>query len=483
MDILQDFIKSLAKEEIKSYKLYSKRTHNFDVRKDIELFDSIKKNNDASDAYHNKIIYNKTKPDTKYYRLKNKIADDLGVIITNLNHRKPEIDTLHLLSLAKIFNQKKQFGLMLHYLKLAERRAMDKEDYAMLEAVYEQMVRLSMYYTELPPYEIIDKRKENNQRLQLLQDLENNLALLSHELKTTQNLSPKNTLTNWLQQTLKTTTQLSYVKNSPHLRIKVFQNLSRLLLLLKDYQSLEKYLKTCLKEFEEDHLFTKQTHDVKVQLLVYLCNASFILKKHSQSLEFSKTLYASLLQYNKAQFNQYLFYYYSILVYNYSATNLDKGVETLLEAQQQSIIKNTPSQYFYVLSNLAIFYFDLKKYKQASKQFSQILISEHYKIMDESFKIKLSIFELVTKLELEEYDYCIKQISLLNKRIDELNETETLKYEMALLKLLEQFVMQKEIKWRPLSKSISAFVKKYSDSDIKSEFYNYTPWLSSKITG
>ena len=44
MDILQDFIKSLAKEEIKSYKLYSKRTHNFDIRKDIELFDSIKKN-------------------------------------------------------------------------------------------------------------------------------------------------------------------------------------------------------------------------------------------------------------------------------------------------------------------------------------------------------------------------------------------------------------------------------------------------------
>ncbi len=94
-----------------------------------------------------------------------------------------------------------------------------------------------------------------------------------------------------------------------------------------------------------------------------------------------------MLQYNKVQFNQYLFYYYSILIYNYSATNLDKGVETLLEAQQQPIIKNTPSQYFYVLSNLAIFYFDLKKYKQASKQFSQILVSEHYKIMDESFKL------------------------------------------------------------------------------------------------
>ena len=109
MDILQDFIKSLAKEELKSYKLYSKRTHNFENRKDIELFESIKKNSEESDVFHHHAIYKKTKPDTKYYRLKNKITDDLGVVLTNLNHRKPEIDVLHLLALAKIFNQKKQF--------------------------------------------------------------------------------------------------------------------------------------------------------------------------------------------------------------------------------------------------------------------------------------------------------------------------------------------------------------------------------------
>ena len=49
MDILQDLIKSLEKEELKSYKLYTKRTHNFDNRKDIELFDSIKKHAEEPD--------------------------------------------------------------------------------------------------------------------------------------------------------------------------------------------------------------------------------------------------------------------------------------------------------------------------------------------------------------------------------------------------------------------------------------------------
>lgn len=482
MDILQDFIKSLAKEEIKSYKLYSKRTHNFDNRKDIELFDSIKKNADASDSTHFKAVYNKAKPDTKYYRLKNKITDDLGVILTNLNHRKPEIDILHLISLAKIFNQKKQFSLMLHYLKLAERRAIDKEDYAMLEAVYEQMVRLSMNYSEISPTEIITKRKENSQRLQLLQDLENNLALLSYELKTTQNLSAKKSLIDWLHKTLKSTSQFSYVKNSPYLRIKVFQNLSRLMLLLKDYHSLEGYLKNSLLEFEKDGLFSKKTHEIKVQLLVYLCNASFMIEKYAQSIEYSKKLYSSLLEYDKFQYNQYAFYYYNNLVNIYSETNLEKAAETLLEAQQQAVIKNTPSHYFYVLSNLTITYFDLKKYRQASKLFSQIYISEHYKVMDESFKIKLSVFELVTKIELEEYDYCKKQLLIINKRIDDLSETDALKYTIDLLKVLEVLLNQKEIKWRPLKSTISGFIKKYPDTEIKSEFYNYTRWLSAKVS-
>jgi hypothetical protein len=151
MDVLQDLIKSLEKEELKSYKLFTKRTHNFENRKDIELFDSIKKQGDESDKYHFNVIYKGTKPDAKYYRLKNKIADDIGIVLSNLNHKKSETDTIHLIGLAKIFNGKQKANLALHYLKLAERRAIDKEEYALLEAIYEQMVRMSIKNTEESP--------------------------------------------------------------------------------------------------------------------------------------------------------------------------------------------------------------------------------------------------------------------------------------------------------------------------------------------
>lgn len=481
MDILQDLIKSLEKEELKSYKLYTKRTHNFNDRKDIELFDSIKKQPEESDKFHFNAIYKAPKPDTKYYRLKNKIADDIGIILSNLNHKKTEIDVLHLVGLAKIFIGKQQYGLALHYLKLAERRAIEKEDYAMLEAIYEQLVRMSIQNNAESPKAIIEKRNENSQRLKLLQDLENNLAVLSYEVKTTQNLTSKKEISTWLNHTLKNTIKLSYVKNSVQLRIKIFQNVSRLMLLLKDYTSLETYLKSCLVEFEKDKLFSKQTHEVKLQLLVYLCNASYMLDKHTQAIEFANILHKAIFEFDKALYSQYIFYYYNILVNNYSKTNIAKAIDVLEAAQNEKQIKNNPQQYFYVLNNLAILNFDLKKFKQASKFFSQMYVSQNFKTFDISFVVKLYVFELINRLEMEDYEQCEKQLTQLYKLIDDVKEKDSIKIDLAILDIINQFLNKYDNRWRPMKLSVQAFTKKYSENKEGAGIINYAQWIDSKV--
>lgn len=481
MDILQDLIKSLEKEELKSYKLYTKRTHNFNDRKDIELFDSIKKQPEESDKFHFNAIYKAPKPDTKYYRLKNKIADDIGIILSNLNHKKTEIDVLHLVGLAKIFIGKQQYGLALHYLKLAERRAIEKEDYAMLEAIYEQLVRMSIQNNAESPKAVIEKRNENSQRLKLLQDLENNLAVLSYEVKTTQNLTSKKEISTWLNHTLKNTIKLSYVKNSVQLRIKIFQNVSRLMLLLKDYTSLETYLKSCLVEFEKDKLFSKQTHEVKLQLLVYLCNASYMLDKHTQAIEFANILHKAIFEFDKALYSQYIFYYYNILVNNYSKTNIAKAIDVLEAAQNEKQIKNNPQQYFYVLNNLAILNFDLKKFKQASKFFSQMYVSQNFKTFDISFVVKLYVFELINRLEMEDYEQCEKQLTQLYKLIDDVKEKDSIKIDLAILDIINQFLNKYDNRWRPLKSSVQAFTKKYSENKEGAGIINYAQWIDSKV--
>jgi len=343
------------------------------------------------------------------------------------------------------------------------------------------MVRMSIQNTEESPSEIIEKRNENSQRLKLLQDLENNLAILSHEVKTTQNLTSKKEITTWLNHTLKNTVKLSYVKNSAQLRIKIFQNLSRLMLLLKDYTSLENYLKSCLLEFENDKLFTKQTHEVKLQLLVYLCNASYMLDKHAQSVQYANVLHKAIFEFDKALYNQYIFYYYNILVNNYSKTNALKAIDTLEEAQNEKQIKNNPNQYFYVLNNLAILNFDLKKHKQASKFFSQMYVSQNFKSFDKSFVIKLQVFELINRLELHDYELCEKQLNQLYKLIEDVKEKESIKIDIAVLEVISQFLNRHDYKWRPLKLAIQAFVKKFQNLKDGTGLINYSQWVESKI--
>jgi hypothetical protein len=481
MDILQDLVKTLGKEELKSYKLYVRKTHDFADRKDINLFESIKKNENATDQQHAKAIYNSSIPDHKYYRLKNKIADDIGVVLSNLNHRKPEIDILHLLGLSKIFISRQHYSLAFHYLKLAEKRAIEKEEYALLEAIYEQQVRLRIHNIEESPAKLIEKRNENNQRLVLLQDLENNLAVLSYEVKTTQNLTTKKEITKWLNHTLQNTIKLSYVKNSSQLRIRIFQNVSRLMLLLKDYTSLETYLKSCLEEFENDQLFVKKTHEVKLQLLVYLCNASYMLDKHTQAIQFAGTLYKAIFEFDKILYDQYIFYYYNILVNNYSKTNLNKAIETLEEAHSEKQIKNNSNQYFYVLNNLAILNFDLKKYKQAGKFFSQMYVSQNFKTLDKSFIVKLYVFELINRLEMREHELCERQLNHLYKVAKEVKDKESIKIDLAVIDIIDRFLNKHEKRWRPLKTTIQGFIKKFQANKEGTGLINYVQWLSSKI--
>jgi hypothetical protein len=481
MDILQNIIGALEKEEIKSYKLYSKRTHDFHNRMDIELFNSIKLNPEWDDAQHARLIYKKEKSDGRYYRLKHKISDDIGVVLSNLNRNEKNIQALHLLIISKIFFNKNQSQLAQHYLKLSEKKAIAQEDFAILESIYELFIQLSLHNIKESPEAYIKKREENSNRLALLRELENNFSLLSYKLKTTQNLAITKSFKAWLHSTLEKTQGMEYVKNSATLRFKVFQNICRLLLLSQDYIALESYLVKSNADFEEDHLFHKDTHEIKIQLYVYLCNASYVLKKYQQALVYAKNLQQALLEYNKLWNEKYIFYYYNILVNNYSKTNPEKAIETLEEAKKQPVIKETPNYIGFVLLNLAITHFDIHKYKPAGKYLVQLYVSDAFKNYDEAFRVKISVFELCNKMESHEIELAEKLVLSISKKLAELKNKEALVIEIAVLQLIQYYIKNDLSSWRPMKEKIAAFLKKFSGKEQPQTIINYSEWLSSKV--
>lgn len=481
MDILQNIIASLEKEEIKSYKLYSKRTHNFDNRIDIELFDSIKHNPEWDDARHFRMIYKTEKSDSRYYRLKNKISDDIGVVLSNLNRNEKDIEALHLLIIAKIFHKKNKPGLAQHYLKLSEKKAIAQEDFTTLESIYELFIQLSLQHIKESPENYIRKREENSNRLALLRELENNFSLLSWKLKTTQNLAITRSFKAWLHSTLEKTRGMDYVMNSATLRFKVFQNICRLLLLSQDYKALESYLVQSEADFEKDKLFHEGTHEIKIQLYVYMCNASYVLKKYQQALLYARQLQQALQEYNRLWYEKYVFYYYNILVNNYSKTNPEKAIETLEEARRQPVIRDTPNYIGFVLLNLAITHFDMQKHKAAGKYLVQLYVSDAFKNYDEAFRVKISVFELCNKLESHEVELAEKLALSVSKKLAELKSKETLVIEMAVLQLIRHYIKNDLSSWRPMKEKVNAFIKKFSDKEQPQTIINYCDWMASKI--
>jgi tetratricopeptide (TPR) repeat protein len=206
-----------------------------------------------------------------------------------------------------------------------------------------------------------------------------------------------------------------------------------------------------------------------------------MLDKHTQAIEFANILHKAIFEFDKALYSQYIFYYYNILVNNYSKTNIAKAIDVLEAAQNEKQIKNNPQQYFYVLNNLAILNFDLKKFKQASKFFSQMYVSQNFKTFDISFVVKLYVFELINRLEMEDYEQCEKQLTQLYKLIDDVKEKDSIKIDLAILDIINQFLNKYDNRWRPLKSSVQAFTKKYSENKEGAGIINYAQWIDSKV--
>ena len=133
MDILNNIISVMNKEEVRNFKLWLNSTNASDARKDILLFDYIRK---AADKYDEDFIFKKLyteKDKNSFYRLKNRLQEDIGYNLTLLHFSKHESNNLFLfLSLHNIFISRNQTDIALYYLKKAEKRAQQIENFEML---------------------------------------------------------------------------------------------------------------------------------------------------------------------------------------------------------------------------------------------------------------------------------------------------------------------------------------------------------------
>ena len=482
MNILFDIINSLNKEESRFYKLFAGRTNSGDNRKDILLFDFIKQN---GEEYDEQIIANELYQDNKnsFYQLKNRLYKDLNksMMLQHMGKEK-DIFILHFVLLSRVYKRKGNVKLSFHYLKKAEKEAYNIEAYELLSIIYSEILKLSYDMVSINVEKYIKKKRENNEQLNWVQEIDLLLAVVLYRIKTAQNFSTNDENVNEiLQKTLDNFSKNKKIPKSPKFRIKIYQVVSRILLQQHDFEALEDYLIHTYKEFTKDKIFTKSNHEQKLTMLAYLTNCLFKTHKYKQSLLYAEKLKISMNEYDGLLRDKYLFYHYNALVINYSLSNKEKALEVLKEAKRNDVIQQLPTFSVFIYLNTALIYYDQEKLLLSAKNLSRLMLQDDFVNIGKSFQLKIHIAELIVRFDLNQTDVIDSRVKHIKKTFKDLLKDSNFKRDKQLVEIIDSLVycnnlsQDKKLVKKITELSILIEDEKADDIDV----INYNVWLKS----
>lgn len=486
MEVLNTIIGTMNKEEVRNFKLWLNSTNSSDARKDVLLFDYIRKSGERyEEEYIFRKLYGKTTDKNSFYRLKHRLQEDIGCNLALLHFDKGDSNNLYLnLSLFQIFVSRNKADLALYYLKRAEKRAARSENFEMLDIIYASFIRLSADMPEINPEKYIQLRKENAARLNQLRDADQVLAAVTYRLKLSQNYGKRDVgLLKLLDSTIREFANDESIKKSKSFQTRVFRAVSQVLIQKHNFEELERYMLGIYRRFVEEGWFDKANHETKLQMLVYTVNALFKNKKYNESLDYAETLGEELSAYNNLFYDKYLFFYYNALIINYAQIDINRGLKALDELEKEMRGKKSSYYEFFIYLNKANLLFFQRKTNEAIRNLVRLNTNDYYKKADKSFKLKIAVAECIMHCESGDPATTIKRVEQVRKDFKEQLEGEDFKREQFILNLIPGLCAVEDLHQDyKLQKQVLRFVKSAVKPSVEdAEILRYRSWLAPKV--
>ena len=484
MKLFNRIIELMSKEEVRAFKLFTLRTGQKEGRKDMELLDYTRK---AGSAYSETLIFRKIYPDepiNTFHRLKSRLLNEINKSQILLHIDTNDLIRLfHFLTLVEFYQVKENFDLAFHYLRKAERKAVLLEKYDVLDMVYNESIRLSQHVIFINPEEYIEKRRKNSKVLSQLRELDDILATVNYRVRITQNYGQAdNSVVEILEKTIREYGETDIARTNPAIRFRIYEAASKILLEKRDFEALEEYLIQSYFDFHKDKLFTRSTHESKLQMLAYLVNTLFKNEKIEESLRFANELGVAMKEFNSLHYAKYEFFYYNALVINYFRTDIPEAIRILEEMKKKKSIRNIPFYLLFVEMNLAISWYMLRNLKKAIRYLAGTYILEGYRKAAPGLKLKIGVAELMIRFDLQDYEVIINRGRQLQNDFKELLydsgfERERLAIDL-IIKMNETTGIQKDSN---LIKEVKKFLKLPPPEDSQEEIINYEEFFREKF--
>ena len=244
-------------------------------------------------------------------------------------------------------------------LKKAEKIAFEYDQFNVLEIVYDEMVKLSVHL-EVDIDTIIDKRKKNLKKIEILRANSEVLGMVTQQLMK-RNYSRSNKSHSVIE-TLETVKErLEEHKDIFHSssgKIMILKTVVSILIQKSAYRELAEYARETFQDFAAHKLFNKDNHSTRLMLRIWRINSLQKLLELEEAKKEIDALYQDLQMYQKQNFNELAFHYYSPNVYNHKLTgDLDGAADALKMALKHNEVLKNEIQELYLLISLSDQYF------------------------------------------------------------------------------------------------------------------------------
>lgn len=469
----------MDRDEVRMFKSYATGKESEDHRKDLGLFDLYRKSaGDADDKeFSGKLKYGENM--NAYYRLKNRLLEDVNKVLVMRQLEKDDyIQTLHLVSLYRYHYRKMNFRLAHYYLKRAEKSAVDNEHYDVLDTIYGEMIRLSQEIITIDPEVYIGLRKVNLDKLNKVRQIDEIIAVLNHRLKITQNIGRGGEpIIDIYDSIIMEYTNDQSLSLSPQSKIRLYKVVSRLMVQKKDFEGLEALLVKTFADFEKERIFNKNTHELKIEMLVYLVNTLNALQKYPVALAYCQRMKSALEEFGGILYGKYSYFYYQGLVAAYANIQPERAVDTLNEMLTRRDFQVDTFYDIFIYSNLAICYSALHNYQMVIRSLNRVYINDMYLQTDQSLRMKLVVFEMIARYEQEDMETLVSRVERMEK---EFLSPGSYIFEFRFLDLLLRMAVTETVwKDKALKADVVGFLEEYDA--LKDEFRFPLQWLKEKF--
>lgn len=485
MEIFQKLIFSLNQEEQRTYKLLCGRSHSKEMRKDLALYTYARK---SAGKYEESYILSKLYgPDTSnknaLYRLKNKVKSDIQRSLNYLNYdESPKARIYNSLQLYNHFTARREFELAAHYLKRAEETGAESADYRLLDLIYSLAIEFSQQYQEINPADYIQLKKANEKKLALQNNMDEIYSSLYYQLNKSFNYAPgKFSGSQLINKLMSQYGKAGSLKNIPAFRYKIFRTIAQALVQRHDYAALVKYTRENLELFTRKGWLEGADRDLKLQMLVYICNGLYKQGKYFESLKYADNLKQEIDASDAALRSKYHFFYTYLLIYNYTMTD-PKSAITLCDESLKELKQNNNAQWECVmLINKAVAQNNANLYDDALGTLNRVFINDYFRKSDATFKMKIFMAEILLYYSSGDYKFCGQRCKRYMKQYKTLLTKREYEAEKSLTEIILMLLAENDGRTNrgaALRTKIAGFMEaKINPATEDTQLINYKAWI------